>query len=195
MVNGLYLMNMVVAFVDMLLGTSNNQIYLRNSNLHPTLFTEYHYVNSQCFLDGQFCQGDWFEPNQVTGGYMVRLMSDNDLIGSWWQVNASDFDTTTYSTYANDAGYHGVESRIRIGAAQNCGRNSDLFYVIGALSAGAIAGIVIGCVFGKKSPHNLPVYTHETTFVTILLTYLFRWCLARVDRHLDLLCAKLRYEL
>lgn len=105
--------------------------------------------NSRCFLDGKFCHGDWFEPNQVNGGYMVRLMSENDMIGSWWQVNASDFDTSTYSTYSRDIGYHGVESRIRIGAAQNCARNADLFFDAGALSAGAIAGIVIGCVFGK----------------------------------------------
>jgi tetrahydromethanopterin S-methyltransferase subunit F len=106
------------------------------------------YVTGRCFLDGKFCHGDWFEPNQVNGGYMVRLMSENDMIGSWWQVNASDFDTSTYSTYSRDIGYHGVESRIRIGAAQNCARNADLFFDAGALSAGAIAGIVIGCVFG-----------------------------------------------
>ncbi len=118
---------------------------------------------------------------------MVRLMSDNDLIGSWWQVNASDFDTTTYSVYLGNAGYHGVESRIRIGEAQNCGRNSDLFFVVGALSAGAIAGIVIGCVFGKLL-FSMP-------FTEPLLIVTARRCSTRMDSYLDLLCAKLCHEL
>jgi hypothetical protein len=155
MAHGPYLMNMEMEFEDMSQGTQNNRdgtvqipflkikVWIRTSEIDLI------FINSRCFLDGKFCHGDWFEPNQVNGGYMVRLMSENDMIGSWWQVNASDFDTSTYSTYSRDIGYHGVESRIRIGAAQNCARNADLFFDAGALSAGAIAGIVIGCVFGK----------------------------------------------
>jgi hypothetical protein len=130
-------------------------------------------------------------------------MSENDMIGSWWQVNASDFDTSTYSTYSRDIGYHGVESRIRIGAAQNCARNADLFFDAGALSAGAIAGIVIGCVFGKKYVLSYPLEVEDNLRSLFLVTLhplqilnqilIRRWCVDSIDYHMYMLQAKLVY--
>jgi hypothetical protein len=96
---------------------------------------------------------------------MVRLLANDQLVASWWQVNASDFTSTTYSRYANNPSYHATETRPRIGdAAVGCSRNSDLFFSSAAispanspnnvleLSAEAIIGIVVyavGCTYKR----------------------------------------------
>jgi hypothetical protein len=117
------------------------------------------YIIGKCFFNDQFCHGDWYETGRVKGGYMVRLLANDQLVGSWWQVNASDFTSTTYSRYGNDPSYHATETRYRVGdAAVGCSRNSDLFFSSAAispvnsppamsngfeLSAGAVIGIVV----------------------------------------------------
>jgi hypothetical protein len=116
------------------------------------------YIVGKCFFNDQFCHGDWYEPGRVNGGYMVRLLANDQLVASWWQFNASDFTSTTYSRYANNPSYHATETRPRIGDAVGCSRNSDLFFSSAAispanspnnvleLSAEAIIGIVVYAV-------------------------------------------------
>ena len=93
---------------------------------------------------------------------MVRLIANNEMIGSWWQFNASDITSSTFSRYASNPSYHNTETRNRLAAPGSCSRNADLFTgsispsssplspsTPGSLGVGAIVGIVVGVVGGK----------------------------------------------
>jgi len=106
------------------------------------------YITGLCFLNGQLCQGEWYESSSNWGIYLIRLSDTNSLLGTWWSGAPYNWD---YSN-VGDPTQHGLDSQIRISSTpSSCSRNSNLYYQVyynaleGELSPGAIAGIVIGC--------------------------------------------------
>jgi len=72
-------------------------------------------------------QEDWFEPNFVWGGYLIRLMTTTNFLSTWWQGPQYDYT----STNIGNPSYHGTDNEVlNVSTTVDssiCGRNSYLY--------------------------------------------------------------------